>query len=246
MRKIAQIVLACAASLVAAASAYSQTAAEYFRLGNAAYKACDYPKAAEYYSLASSAGGKWAQLDYNMANACTHIGRDGLALLHYMRAFAKAPREPENSANLKTLSDRHNYSFPEKFFSWTLPQCLSASEWKWAAFLAFWGTLAAAILPPLYGKRSSAAKLAALLCLTALAASLLSLRDWSEFGKTAVCVKPDVSLRISPSPSAPVASIAHEASFAKILDTNGNFVYIRTSSGKTGWADKTGFEAVAE
>ena len=98
--KILRTIIMIAAAVFAAATAGAQTAREYFALGNNAYKAGDYARALENYSLAEKNGFDSAELYFNKANAFAKLDRRGDALLNYKRAVYNALRMREATANL--------------------------------------------------------------------------------------------------------------------------------------------------
>lgn len=76
-----------ALAICAASTLCAQTPEEYFMLGNSAYKAADYPKAAENYGLAEKNGLKTAELYFNRANANVKKGSPALALADYLKPY---------------------------------------------------------------------------------------------------------------------------------------------------------------
>ena len=146
MKNALKILLAAAAF---AQASIAQTADEYFMLGNSAYKAEDYKKAAENYDLAAREGLDTSELYFNRANARVKTGEPAHALADYLKALAISPRMREASANLKILSQEASLQAPDMsspFFE------LSKGEWFAVAVALFWICALTAAVPPLYGK----------------------------------------------------------------------------------------------
>ena len=105
MKKILRAFLYLAASICLASTASAQTAQEYFMLGNNAYKAGDYQRAAENYESALKNGFVSAELYYNLANSFAKLDKTAHALLNYKRAVYHAPRMREDSQFGKFAKD---------------------------------------------------------------------------------------------------------------------------------------------
>ena len=145
MKNALKILLAAAAF---APASIAQTADEYLMLGNSAYKAEDYKKAAENYDLAAREGLDTSELYFNRANARVKTGEPAHALADYLKALAISPRMREASANLKILSQEASLQAPDMsspFFE------LSKGEWFAVAVALFWICALTAAVPPLYG-----------------------------------------------------------------------------------------------
>ena len=145
-----------AAAVFAAATAGAQTAREYFALGNNAYKAGDYARALENYSLAEKNGFDSAELYFNKANAFAKLDRRGDALLNYKRAVYNAPRMREATANLTMYAKDNSLESGLEAFKTPLIAELSESEWATVCFVSFWAAVLLVFVPPLYGKRPPA------------------------------------------------------------------------------------------
>lgn len=236
------ILVSCALPLAAGA----QTAREYFMLGNSAYKSGDYERAVKNYESALENGFASAELHYNLANSFAKLNRKGEALLNYKRAVYHAPRMREASANLEMFSKDNSLESGLDKFKTPLAAELSDSEWTLLAFASFWAAVLLIFIPPLFGKRTVATVFLAIVCISLLTVAVLSLRDWISYSQTAVAIKPDVPLRVSPTKTAPVSSIAAEGQCADIKREYGEFVYVETRTGKRGWTSKSDFVPIVE
>ena len=93
---LALVLLAAAPS-----EAGSESARAQLERGNADYEAGEFESAAEAYEAVLAAGVNDATAHYNLANTYFKIGRLGLAITHYRRAHALAPRDEDILANLE-------------------------------------------------------------------------------------------------------------------------------------------------
>ena len=76
--------------------------------------------------------------------------------------------------------------------------------------------------------------------------SVFSISNWRAFANSAVSIKQDVPLRLSPTPDAPVASIVAEGQTATIKARHNNYIYVETPNGKRGWSEIKDFVPVVE
>lgn len=246
MKKILRAFLYLAASICLASAASAQTAQEYFMLGNNAYKAGDYQRAAENYESALKNGFVSAELYYNLANSFAKLDKKAHALLNYKRAVYHAPRMREASANLEMFAKDNSLDSGLSKFKTSLTAELSNSEWATVGFVSFWGAVILLFIPPLFGKRTMSTIFLAIVCVSFFVVALLSVNDWLSYGRTAVAVKSDIPLTVSPTKTAPVLSIVDEGQSAAIKKKRGEFIYVETQNGKKGWTSKSDFVPVVE
>ena len=225
---------------------FAQTAQEYLQLGNNAYEKQNYAQAKEYYQESIKAGGKSAELYFNLANTNAKLGKKGEALLYYAKANVKAPRLREAEANLKIYAKDNAVNIPEKNAVEIYLFELSLYEWVIVCFVAFWGAVLFIFIPPLYDKRTAVSTFASLIFVIILSLAIYGIVRWKNVNNTAIALKDDVALRVSPTSHAPVVSTVHEGVFAKILNRNNNFIYVLTPSGKSGWAETSEFAPITE
>ena len=215
----------------------AQTAQEYLMLGNQAYEKGDFSQAAENYNEAIKKGGNSAELYFNLANTNAKLGKKGDALLYYMKANVQQPRLREAEANLKLFAKDNDIPLPEKTAVELYLLELSDYELILIAFSAFWISVLLIFVPSMYQKRNSAYTFLAIIFAVIMMTSFYGTAKWYSIRNMAVARSDDVSLRLSPTSNAPVASIVHEGTIAKVISKKGNFVYVNTPSGKKGWAN---------
>ncbi len=240
-KTILSLVLACACAV-----GFAQTASEFMSLGNRAYEKADFAQAKRYYADAMAAGGNSAELYFNAANACAKLGDKGGAVLFYKRAQIRNPRLREAEANLKLFAKDNGIAVAEKSAAETYLLDLSLFEWTVAGFAAFWVAVVLAFLPALFGKNNAACVFAAIVLFAVSGVSGYGIWKWGKTINTAVSLKDDVALRLSPTPNAPVCATAQEGQSGEILGEKDGYIYVSTPSGKRGWADRTQFAPLAD
>ena len=213
----------------------AQTADEYFMLGNNAYKKGDFARAAENYEFAIKDGLDGAAAHFNLANSYAKLDAKGPALLNYMKAFAQSPRSPEIAAKLEIFSRDNSLDSGLSKFPSALMYDLSDFEWTLAAFVSFWAAVLLFVLPPLFGGRTAVTIFLSLICAAIFAVSAYSLSGWRSFLNSAVALKPDTALLLSPVANAPVNAIVSDGQIAEIKNRKDGFVYAETPNGKAGW-----------
>ena len=238
--------LAIAAAAVFCVESIAQTADEFFMLGNNAYKNGDYARACENYENAAKAAQPTAELYYNLANTNAKLGNKGAALLNYYRAIYQNPRMPEAHANLEMFAKDTATDLPQKSKVYEILSELSEYEWTVVCFMSFWLTILLIFVPPLYSFNNMATVFLSAVSGAIFVISVIAVVNWRDFGQTAVSIKDDVALRLSPTDTAPVSSIVGEGETASIEKTHGNFLYVKTKNGKQGWTSKREFVPIAE
>lgn len=224
----------------------AQTAEEFFMLGNSAYKSGDYKKAVECYESAINQKLDSAEVRYNLANALAKLDKKGEALLNYKRAIFDSPRMREASANLQMFAKDNSLDDGSSNFATQLIAELSEAEWTTGAFIAFWGAVLMLYIPPLFGRRTTATIFISILFVAIFMMSVFSISNWRAYANSAVSIKQDVPLRLSPTPDAPVASIVAEGQTATIKARHNNYIYVETPNGKRGWSEIKDFVPVVE
>ena len=229
-----------------AATSAAQTADEFFALGNNAYRNGDYARANENYENAAKEAPPTAELYYNLANTNAKLGNKGKALLNYYRAIYQNPRMPEAHANLQMFAKDTAIDLPQRPQIYEILAELSEYEWTIICFAFFWLTILLIFIPPLYSYNNMATVFLAIVSGAVFITSVIAMLNWRDFRQTAISVKEDVPLRLSPTDAAPVSSIVGEGETASIERKHGNFVHVATKNGKRGWASAKEFVPVAE
>jgi len=106
---------------------------EIFLMAQAAYDGGRYAEAASLYGQMASNGVGNIELHYNLANAYFKNGTLSEAVLHYRKAWYKAPRDPDIRANLHFALNAAGAVEPAPTFLERLFNILSQGEWIVAA-----------------------------------------------------------------------------------------------------------------
>ncbi|MEN7972312.1 MAG: tetratricopeptide repeat protein [Verrucomicrobiota bacterium] len=107
----------------------SQTQSETFLMAQSAYDAGRYAEAATLYSGLASNGIDNVELHYNLANAQFKNGNLPEAVLHYRKAWYKAPRDPDINANLHFALNAAGAVEPGRSVFERLFNLLPQNEW---------------------------------------------------------------------------------------------------------------------
>jgi tetratricopeptide (TPR) repeat protein len=105
-----------------------------------AYDANRPSDAAALYGKLVDQGYKSKELYFNLGNACFKIGRTGLAVLNYRRAWQIAPRDPDIQANLRFALQSTSALTPEYSTATRLFFKFSLSEWIALATFSYWAS----------------------------------------------------------------------------------------------------------
>jgi tetratricopeptide (TPR) repeat protein len=230
--------------LAATVAAPGQTAA--FQKGLAAYTASDFAGAAQNFTEdlkhAPSAEG-WR----NLGNAQWQAGLAGPALLAWQRALWINPSDPNAAASLRFA--RQSAQLDEWPLRWweTYSLWLPPNTWTWLATACFWLTVALVFVwPVILGWRKSAWTQS----LAAVAFGVWLLASAGAFGvhtRTALGVvrSPATPLRQTPTQHAQVLTKLPAGEAARCRLSRGNYYYVRTGSGDSGWLEKSQLALIA-
>lgn len=103
-----------------------------------AYDAGDYAAAIALYERLHAEGWQVAELYYNLGNAYYRQGKPGLAVLHFKRALALAPRNAHARHNLEFVLRAADAVQPTQMGWARLLRRLRLSEWVMLAVIAWW------------------------------------------------------------------------------------------------------------
>lgn len=237
--------LCLAAVFTASAHAVSDRAeAEHlFQTGNVHYGEGRFAEAREAYARALEHGHSPA-LHFNLGNTFFQEGDAGRAILHYMRAQALRPGDPDIAANLRFVREAAGVEAPPPkrlaAFAASLPRSVwvglaLGGVWTAAfAFLVLTRLVRSAFFPRLLGGLALAAGLTAFLALVA---------DRAHGGLGVVLV-PEANLRVAPTSGSPSEAVARAGEVAALRETRGQFHNVRFPDGRSGFLKADEFEAV--
>ena len=213
----------------------AQTAQEYFKLGNNAYKSGDYARAIDNYNDADKAGMRSAELYYNIANSASKLNKRGEAITNYLKALSLNPRMREASANLETFASENSLQIPNIAKA---ELELSLSEWTLIAFATFWFFIIFAVLPPLYNKSGKATLFLSIVGFVFFCISAIAINSWLDFDSIAISLSDDTPVLISPTENAPTQFLAADGQVAKIKQQHKDYLFLEFPNGKSGWVKK--------
>jgi len=214
-----------------------------FARANEAYAAGDYGAAATQFEAILESGVVSAALLYDLANAESKGGRVGAAVLHYERALALAPRDPDILANLRQTRAAANLVEPERDRWQSLAALLTVDGWGWLAALALWsgcGLLVAHALRKDEARRPSRGLVAGVLvsAVVLVVATALSATRLAELNR-AVVLGPAPALRVAPFDAATITTELVAGQLVDIERTHETFSLVRTTDGQAGWMPST-------
>jgi tetratricopeptide (TPR) repeat protein len=229
--------------LFVCASLKAASTEEIFAQANTAFLEGKYASAVETYESLQKTGYS-AALSFNLANAYYREGKVGNAVLNYERAIWLNPHDADAKANLKFV--RRNAGLFEPSLPWWkwYVQFLSLNQWAWLSSLLWFClslTLAAGWL---FSPWRRNAKLVGgmVFALLILSLSAVTLRMFER--DRAVLLAPKTALQIAPFEKSPTSFSLPAGMIVQAVRENGNFVYVRTDEGRTGWVSKKDLETI--
>lgn len=188
-----------------------------------------------------------ASLFYNLANSYAAAGEIGPAVLNYERALRLAPGDADIRGNLEQVRKDAGLYRDELLLPRRLAEMLGADQWLMLAGYAFLCLgLSALLASTVAGQRKGGIRwlmvgaLAVLLLTLPLA--LLRYQDW----QVGVVLAEDAHLVISPFADAAPAGDIRAGRLIWPEREHGDYVLVKTESGKSGWLAKDGFALVSE
>ncbi|MGE9296143.1 MAG: tetratricopeptide repeat protein [Puniceicoccales bacterium] len=214
-----------------------------FAEANRYYDEGDYEKAvATYQQLLPEH--QSANVHYNLGNAFYQLADYGPAILHYEKAIALAPRNPDIRANLELTREAADITPPA--WSWTsiLADRLSADGWAWLAVLSFWASVILLIVPRLYRWKGPLRGGLTALSLVVLTVSALGLYGWHVRAAYGVVLSDEATLSIAPTKTSPAAGSVKAGELAHIRKQRGDYYLVTVGDDKLGWLPASVFAPV--
>ncbi|MEO0794130.1 MAG: tetratricopeptide repeat protein [Verrucomicrobiota bacterium] len=185
-----------------------------------------------------------ANIHYNMGNAYYRLGEFGPAILHFEKALALDPRNPDIRANLELTQEAAEVIPTSHSWANGLSDRFSANTWAWLAVTSFWASLGLIILAPLYRWRGPMRGGVTSLALVVLVVSCIGLYGWHVRAGYGVVLSDDARLSVAPTSSSPAAGTVKAGEMAKITQSHGDYYLVRIGSDKVGWLPKAQFSPV--
>ncbi|MCI5150832.1 MAG: tetratricopeptide repeat protein [Candidatus Electrothrix sp. MAN1_4] len=225
-----------------------ENVAALFEQANTSFTQGEFEQAIAQYSNIIRKHGVSASLLYNLANSYAAAGEVGLAVLNYERARHLAPGDADIQGNLEQIRKdeglyRDEHSLPRR-----LAGLLGADQWLLIAGCSFLFFSCSVLLASLGGGKGGKsyhwliAGALLIVCLLTLPLTFLRYQDW----KVGVVLAEDEHLLISPFADAPVAGDIKAGRLVRTEKEHGDYVFVETETGKTGWLAKESFALVIE
>jgi tetratricopeptide (TPR) repeat protein len=214
-----------------------------FTLGLAAYEKGNFAEARKDFMAAARTATSFA-LEYNLGNACYQVGDQAAAILHYLRALALDPRDPDARQNLALARQAVNLTAPDPTFLERVIAWMSLNAWTWMLTLFGWASAYLLFLPRLYRWRGALPWLLFTVCviLSGIAATAL----WQDHlhSHDGVVLRADTQLKLSPTANSQAIGVLQAGETAEALRQHSGYYYIRASDGRLGWVEALNYAPV--
>lgn len=233
----------------------SQTPAEIFSDGNAAYQNEDWQTAIQTYEKLLNQNYESASLYYNLGNSYFRIGAIGKAILNYERALKLKPGDDDIQFNLRLAKARtfdRIQEVPKLFIlEWWDLLITSIAVSAWSLAVLFFYTLLLLSIGAYFLSRSILLQKLSVysgiisLIFFMLTAGVLFASYNREVSTDYGVVTTDlVNVKVSPREDSNDAFIIHEGLKLEIEDRLENWARIKLADGKVGWAPVNSFEKI--
>lgn len=205
-----------------------------FLAGNEAYQEGNYAAAISAYRAAASHGAS-APLHFNLANAWFRLGEVGPAILHYEKAHALDPGNPDITRNLRFVREQAGLATPTPPWTTSYAELLGASVWLAAGIVAFWILVAALVLPPWWGGYTWRSWTLVVLSALVLAGSTLGIWGWSQQQQGVVVLPTAATLTVAPTERSPQTAEVRGGQVGRVRSTHEGYVLVRFDDETNGW-----------
>lgn len=205
-----------------------------FLQANEAYSRKEFTDAIELYQqcLAEAQSGA---LHYNLGNTYYQTNNIGPAVLHYEKALALRPNDPDARANLHFIREFSQLPEPETGLAHRWAQALPLDIWCWLAAVGFWGSAALLLLPRMFDSLNTFTRILLFLSLLIMLSGIVALYGYKDKIKQGVVLNSDTPLRVAPSDESPPTAYMQAGELAVIVKERQDFFFVNTQTGKSGW-----------
>jgi tetratricopeptide (TPR) repeat protein len=185
-----------------------------------------------------------AKLHYDLANTLYRLREYPRSILHFERAFALDPTNPDIRANLNLAREAASIDTPDPAILAVVGHRFSWSTWTWFLSVGFWGLAAVLLLfrparlPNLW--RNGLILLFGII----LAISILAQITWFSTANQAIVLIEDTPLRIAPTATSPLENRLPAGSAVKAQNSYGDFIRVKLDDGTQGWVLQSSVERV--
>lgn len=221
--------------------AFADEIQERVASANHLYAEQKYEEAVAAYESVLESGFDNGYLHYNLGNACYRAGKIGKAVLHFLKAQKRLPREEKVEANLlfalqKTV-DQTDWQFPNAWaalFFWledvTLEEHIGTLI---GVNLVLWLAWSVLILHPSYATRL--ARNMALGLFGLVLVSALARFAYDAGHRYAVVLAKDIAVHAEKGSEKPVLFRLHEGAIGKIVEEEGGWYRLTLPDESGGW-----------
>lgn len=252
------LVVSTVLAALAAGDVFAQATppSELMAEANALYEDGEYAGAAQQYEFIAELGYRDAAVHYNLGNAYLKSGDLGRAILNYLRAEERSPRDPDVAVNLEIARGRTVDQLEAE--GDTLVASVSNLGRRWAtvgelgaAALLLWAASALAvcalILRPVL-RRSATLRVGVAVSFTAMLASLallLTMLYSNPYDNTGVVVTGTVEVLSGPGPQYSEAFALHSGAQVRLVGSRHGWLQVALPGGELqGWMPAHAIEAV--
>ncbi|WP_309400081.1 tetratricopeptide repeat protein [Cerasicoccus maritimus] len=242
MKQLFRTTLILCAWLCAAIS-HAATPTEQFDQANALYAEGDYQQAIEAYQQLLP-DHQSASLHYNLGNAYYQLGDFGPAVLHFEKALALDPRNPDIRANLELTQEAAQLTPAPPTWAQIIGDLAPVNAWAWLGAITFWVSVALVFLAPLYQWKGPLRGGLTALSVLLLCFSGIGLYGWHTRGAQGVVLTDQATLNVAPTSTSPAAGSVKAGQLAHIREQHGDYYLVSLGEDKIGWLSNEAFAPV--
>lgn len=183
---------------------------------------------------------------HNLGNAEWARGQVGEAILAWERAVWLNPGGADTRNNLRFARREARLPAPELSWFEICSTWLPANAWSWLASVSFWLAAGLVLLPGILGvRRRDWQHALAAACFAVFLLTLPGLAGVASRMRLGVALEKDSPVRLTPTTEGQVVAKLAAGEIARVTRTRGNYHFVRTGAGATGWVSRRDLEPIA-
>ena len=208
-----------------------------FEEANKAYTEENYDDAISKYAECLETAESFS-LHFNLGNSYYRAGDIGRTVLHYEKALALNPTNPDARANLGFVRSEAEVESPTYGLVTRFALLFSLQVWSWLTAGAFWVASTLLIVPRLFGGGNFTTRFLMFLCLMVFLTALVPLCGYHVKSVEGVVLVSDTPLRVAPTPDSPNSGYLQAGQIASVRKLHDGFLYIELAGGKAGYVTR--------
>ncbi len=220
-----------------------QGPAQRFDEANQAYTERKYQQAITIYRSLIGEFGFSAELLHNLANSYAGAGRDGEAILHYLRGLRIAPGDDDLRGDLAMIRERNGLFSEQKSLGEKLLGHYDMNQWALLALCGY-GVLTLLLMLSLGFRFRKGRSTLCLLLVGFIALAGLGAYRQHTLWNSGVITEGDIRLLTSPFDSAASLGSLEEGTLVHAGKQHGDYHYVQDEKGRSGWIPTTSFEQI--